>query len=355
MTAEHPPGPGTAAVVVALLTVYLVWGSTYLAIAVMIETLPPLLAAGARFSLAGILVLGGVRLFAAWRGNADRLQWPTRIHWRSAAIVGTLLLLGGNGGVVLAELRIPSGVAAVLVATLPIWLAVFDAVLTRRRPSGLVIGGLVAGIVGVAVLVAPVEGLAGIDPVGVGLVVFAAIAWAIGSLYARRAPLPSNGLIVTGMEMLAGGAALMLGGVLLGEIGRMNVEAFSVRSLIALAYLVVFGSILAFTAYTWLLANVSVAIVGTYAYVNPVVAVVLGALVLSEPITLRTVIASAVIVGAVVAMVSGRPRDAAAAPAVEPEPEAVDGPPDRDAPMPPPAHVRPSDERGTDPVPGRAS
>ena len=162
--------PSTVAVVVALLIVYVVWGSTYFAIAVMIESLPPLLAAGARYATAGALVLGALAAHARWSRSATTPERPTRAHWRSAAIVGTLLLLGGNGGVVQAELRIPSGVAAVLIATVPIWLAVVDAVLTRRRPSGLVVGGLVAGLVGVAVLLVPVEGLEGLDPLGIALV-----------------------------------------------------------------------------------------------------------------------------------------------------------------------------------------
>lgn len=298
------------AVIVALLIVYVVWGSTYFAIAVMIETLPPLLAAGTRYVVAGTLVLGALAAHARWRPAAGAADRPTPVHWRSAAIIGTLLLLGGNGGVVLAELRIPSGVAAVLVATVPIWLAVFDAVLTRRRPSGLVIGGLVAGLVGVAVLLVPVEGVEDLDPLGIGLVVGAAISWAAGSLYARRAPVPRSGLRLTGMEMLAGGAALIIGGTFLGEIGRTDVADFSVRSSVAFVYLVMFGSIVAFTAYMWLLANVSVSTVGTYAYVNPIVAVALGAVFLSEPITPRTVVATVIIIGAVIAMVSGRPRTA---------------------------------------------
>jgi drug/metabolite transporter (DMT)-like permease len=308
MTPAAKPRPSTAAVAAALLTVYIVWGSTYLAIAVMIETLPPLLAAGIRFLVAGVLVLGAVVAYARLRGRT--LERPRLVHWRSAAIVGTLLLAGGNGGVVLAELRIPSGVAAVLVATTPIWLAVFDAILTRRRPSALVIGGLVAGIIGVAVLLAPVEGFGELDPLGVGLVIVAEIAWASGSLYARHAPLPRSGLLLTGMEMVAGGAALLLAGTLLGELGQADVGAFSLRSLLAVGYLIVFGSIVAFTAYTWLLANTSVAIVGTHAYVNPVVAVALGAILLSEPITPRMIIASVIIIAAVVAMVSGRPQAA---------------------------------------------
>jgi drug/metabolite transporter (DMT)-like permease len=322
--------PSTAAVVGALLVVYVVWGSTYFAIALMIETLPPLLSAGVRYATAGLLVVGALLAHARFRRGAASLERPSAAHWRSAAIVGVLLLLGGNGGVVLAELHIPSGMAAVLVATVPIWLAIFDAIVTRRRPSGLVIGGLVAGIGGVAVLLVPLEGLDQLDPVGVGLVVGAAISWALGSMVARHAPLPRSGLLVTGMEMLAGGAALVLAGSLLGEIGRTNVAAFSLASLLALGYLVVFGSIVAFTAYTWLLANVPVSTVGTYAYVNPIVAVALGAVFLAEPITLRTVVATVVIVGAVVAMVSGRPRLAEETGpdpetgALEPEPAGID-------------------------------
>ena len=332
MTHRDRPRPSTAAVVVALLIVYVVWGSTYLAMAVMIETMPPLLAAGARYGTAGAIMLGALAAHARWRRGSPGpgpTERPTRAQWRSALIVGGLLLLGGNGGVVLAELFIPSGIAAVLVATVPIWLAVLDALLTRRRPSGLVLGGLAAGIVGVAVLLVPVEGLDGLDPLGVGLVVVAALSWAGGSIYARHASLPRSGLLGTGMEMLAGGACLLVGGALIGEVGRTDLGAFSTSSLLAWAYLVVFGSIVAFTAYTWLLHRVPVSIVGTYAYVNPIVAVALGALILSEPITLRTAVAAAIIIGAVVAMVSGRPRETeepGPGPEVAPlEPEDADG------------------------------
>lgn len=310
MTYANSSRPSTAAVAIALLIVYVVWGSTYLGIAVMIETLPPLLAAGVRYVTAGLLMLGAITAHARFRRRAQRAERPTPAHWRSAFVVGSLLLLGGNGGVVLAELFIPSGVAAVLVATMPIWLAVFDAVLSRRRPSGLVIGGLIAGIVGVVILLAPVEGVDDLNPLGIALVIGATVSWAAGSLYARRAPLPRSQLLATGIEMLGGGIMLVVAGALLGEIGRTNVEDFSLRSLVAVAYLIVFGSIVAFTAYTWLLANVPVSTVGTYAYVNPIVAVALGAVFLSEPITPRTLVAAAIIIGAVVAMVSGRPREA---------------------------------------------
>ena len=302
--------PSTAAVIVALLIVYVVWGSTYLAIAVMIETMPPLLAAGVRYGSAGAIMLAVLAARARLRPSTDPPEKATGAHWRSAFIVGGLLLLGGNGGVVLSELFIPSGIAAVLVATVPIWMAVFDAVATRRRPSALVIGGLFAGIAGVAVLVVPVAGIKGLDPLGVCLVLGATISWAAGSIYARRAPLPRSGLLGTGMEMVAGGVALVVAGTLLGEIGRTDIGEFSARSIVAIVYLVLFGSIVAFTAYTWLLAHVPVATVATYAYVNPIVAVALGAFFLSEPITPRTLIAAAIIIGAVIAMVSGRARSA---------------------------------------------
>ena len=325
MTSANPSRPSTAAVATALLTVYVVWGSTYLGIAIMIETLPPLLAAGVRYVVAGLLMLGALAAYHRFRRRTEPAERPAAVHWRSAFVIGTLLLLGGNGGVVLSELFITSGIAAVLVGTMPIWMALFDAILSRRMPSSLVIGGLVAGFVGVAILVWPVEGIDRIDPLGIGLVIVADISWAAGSLYARRAPLPRSPLLGTGMEMLAGGIMLVLAGSLIGEIGRTNVEEFSLRSLLALAYLIVFGSIAAFTAYTWLLANVPVSTVSTYAYVNPIVAVALGAVILSEPITPRRLIATAIILAAVVAMVSGRPREveeprpARGAPELEPE------------------------------------
>jgi drug/metabolite transporter (DMT)-like permease len=299
--------PPTLAVVVALVIVYVVWGSTYLGIAIMIETMPPLLSAGARYGLAGLIMLAVVAGHA--RLTRSSLAMPTGAQWAAAAIVGILLLLGGNGGVVLAELYIPSGMAAVLIASLPIWLALFDSIGSRRRPSGLVIGGLAAGLIGVVILLAPVEGIGELDPIGVALCLGAEISWALGSLYGRR-PNVRQGAFGTGMTMFAGGVALLVAGTVLGEVGRTDLAAISVRSWLAFGYLVVFGSILAFTAYTWLLANVSVSVVGTYAYVNPIIAVALGAIILSEPLTPRSLVATVIILGAVIAMVSGRPREA---------------------------------------------
>ncbi len=311
-------GPSTLRVAVALLTVYIVWGSTYLGIAVMIETLPALLAAGMRYLLAGGLVLAFLMLRARLRGVP--LERPGPRQWRATAIVGVLLLFGGNGFVVLAELHIPSGIAAVMIATVPIWMALLDALVTGHRPSALASGGIVAGFIGVAILIAPVSGGPAVDPLGIGLALVATLAWAIGSIYGRGAPLPRSALLGTGMEMLVGGAALFLGGVVIGELPSADPAGFSTASLLALAYLIVFGSIVAFSAYVWLLANVPVSTAATYAYVNPIVAVALGALILSEPVTPRSFVAAVVIIVAVIAMVSGRPRRAGDA---TPAPEAA--------------------------------
>lgn len=305
---------GALQVAVALGTVYIVWGSTYLAIAYVVETMPPLLAAGARFLVAGGLLMGFVAARARWRrrtgGAGPAAERPRFAHWRTAAIVGTLLLLGGNGMVSVAEKTIPSGVAAVIIATVPIWMSVFDALLTRRAPSPLAIGGLVVGLAGVAILLLPGEGLDALDPFGIGVLVVATIAWAAGSLYARHGPLPRNQLLGTGMEQVAGGAVLLLVGLAIGEAGQADLGAASAASIIGLVYLIVVGSLVGFTAYIWLLNNVAVTTAATYAYVNPIVAVALGFVVRGEELSLRTLLAAALIIGAVVAMVSGRPRRA---------------------------------------------
>ncbi len=297
--------------VIALLAIYIVWGSTYLAIAYVVDTLPPFGSAGVRYAIAGLLMLGLLWIHGRLRRRADERERPSWVHWRSALIIGSLLLLGGNGFVVLAEQPglLPSGIAAVLVATVPIWLNLFDALLSRRRPSALVLGGVAAGFAGVVVLVAPTNGIAAINPAGVGLVLIATLSWAAGSLYQRRAPLPRSPWIATGMEMLAGGAALVVASILTGEPGRADPTTYSTQSLVALGYLIVVGSLVGFSAYIWLLHNAPVSTVATYAYANPVVAVALGAWLRSEPITPRTLLAAAIIIAAVVAMVSGRPRE----------------------------------------------
>jgi len=313
--ADVIPGhrPSTAAVVLAMGTIYLVWGSTDYFIAVMVETLPPLVAAGVRYLLAGMLMFCFLLARNGWQRrhgmSSERLlRRPTGAEWRTATIVGLLLLLGGNGGVVLGELRIPSGLAAVIIATVPIWMNVVDGILVGRAPGRLAALGLLVGLLGVGILLYPSAGADRLDPIGIGLVLGAALSWTAGSLLARRGPLPRNQLLGSGMEMLAGGAGLLVVGIASGELANVDPSNFSTASLLAVGYLVVVGSVLAFSAYTWLLGHVPISTVSTYAYVNPIVAVALGTVLRNEQITPRMLLAALVILGAVVAMVRGRPR-----------------------------------------------
>jgi drug/metabolite transporter (DMT)-like permease len=280
---------------------------------VAIETLPPLLMSAARFLLAGTILYA----LAVRRGDraGDR---PTPRHWAAAAIVGAALLFVGNGGVAWSETRIDSGIAALLVATIPLWMAALDRLLFggRLRPAAVL--GLVVGLGGVALLVGP-GGEGGIDPIGALACLGAALAWAWGSLYARGAALPARPLVGAGMQMLAGGALLALAGVATGELGDVDLAAVSGRSLVAVAYLVVVGSLITYSAYLWLLKAAPTALVSTYAYVNPVVAVALGALFLSEPVTLWMVLAGLAIVASVALIVTARPAPRPA-PASRPEP-----------------------------------
>jgi drug/metabolite transporter (DMT)-like permease len=305
-------GSSTLPIILALGTVYLVWGSTYLAISYVVETMPPFVGAGTRFLAAGAVLVAFLLAQHRWRrarGAPSTLAAPRLVEWRTAAIVGTLLLLGGNGMVMVAEQSVPTGIAAVIIATVPIWMSSADALLSRRFPGWLAIGGLLVGLIGVAILLLPSDGIDAVDPIGIGILMIAALAWAAGSVYARRGPLPRNELLGTGMEQLAGGASLFLVAAAVGEFGRLDIAAVSTASWLGLGYLIVFGSLVAFTAYVWLLNHAPVTTVATYAYVNPVVAVVLGLLFRGETLTLRTILAAALIIGAVVAMVSGRPRD----------------------------------------------
>ncbi|HET9225256.1 MAG TPA: drug/metabolite exporter YedA [Thermoanaerobaculia bacterium] len=273
----------------ALAAVYVIWGSTYLAIRFAIETLPPFWMAGVRFLVSGLLLYG----WARWRGAPK----PSRIHWGSAALIGGLLLLGGNGAVVWAEQRLDSGAAALLVSTVPIWMVLFEWL--RRggtRPTLGVVAGLALGFAGLVMLVKPSGGdTGGFDAVGVAVLLLGCMSWAWGSLRSRHVPLPESPLLATGMEMLAGGALFMVAGLLTGEAGRLDLAAASPKSLLALGYLVLFGSLLGFTAYIWLLRVTSPALASTYAYVNPVVAVLLGWAFAGEPLTAGMLVAAAVI------------------------------------------------------------
>lgn len=278
----------------ALATVYLVWGSTYLAIRFAIETLPPFSMAGLRFLLAGAVLYLWARATGAAR--------PQRRYWGPSAGIGALLLLGGNGAVVWAEHHIPSGVAALLVAVEPVWIALLaPLVLGHRRAGARAVLSLLAGIAGVAVLVIDPAGFdaTSIDPAGALAVVLGSLAWAIGSLWTVRAALPDSRPMATALQMLTGGAMLVLAGGAAGEWGGIHYETMSARSLLAFLYLVVFGSIIAFSAYAYLLRTARPAVAATYAFVNPVVAVLLGWLFAGESLTWRVAVASVLILAAV--------------------------------------------------------
>jgi drug/metabolite transporter (DMT)-like permease len=297
---EGAPGePRPSTVLLAFAAVYLVWGSTYLAIRFAIETVPPMTMAAIRFSVAGVLLYGWSRARGAAR--------PTARQWRDAAIVGTLLLAGGNGAVVLAEQWVPSGLAALLVATVPLWLVILDALFgSRSRPSRRAITGLAMGFGGVALLTgSPGVGAGGPEELlGALLVLCGSFVWAAGSLYSRYATTAPRPRMWVGMQMLAGSVALAALALAFGEPARWDPAAISARSWWALAYLIVFGAVIGYTAYIWLLRVSTPARVGTYAYVNPVVALLLGWALAGEPLTFRSLAAGAIILGSVVVITS---------------------------------------------------
>ena len=295
-----------ARTVFAFAVLYVVWGSTYLAIRFALETLPGFAMAGVRFLVAGGLVYAWARL----RGTPA----PTRREWRSAAIVGALLLLGGNGAVVWAERTVPSGPAALLIATMPLWVVLIEwARHGGSRPGFAVLAGLVLGFTGVGILIDPIGAVRGgtIDPVGALVLVLGSLSWSVGSALAPRLDLPKSMLLGTAMEMIAGGVLLTVLAAVTGELAEVDLTAASFRSLGALLYLIVFGSILAFNAFVYLLKAAPPARVATYAYVNPVVAVLLGWLLANEPIDARVLAATGIIVAAVAMVTFGRstPRD----------------------------------------------
>jgi drug/metabolite transporter (DMT)-like permease len=281
-------------IALAFAAVYLIWGSTYLAIRFAIETIPPYLMGGVRFLIAGGLLYAVLR----WRG----VRSPSRWQWRSAIIVGGLLLFGGNGGVIVAEQYVPSSLAALIVAMVPLWMVLLNWWWGDRvRPNVGTALGVGLGLVGIVLIAAPGQSAAegAINPIGLVMLIGASLSWSIGSLYARKAALPSNALLSTSMEMLAGGAFMLIAGLLLGQGAQIRFDQISVLSLSALGYLILFGSLIGFTAYVWLLKVSTPARVSTYAFVNPVVAVFLGWLLAGEELSLRVLVAAAVIIVAV--------------------------------------------------------
>jgi drug/metabolite transporter (DMT)-like permease len=290
-----------AQIVAAFASIYIIWGSTYLAIRYAVETIPPFLMGGTRFLVSGALLY----IWSRYRG-APR---PTRLHWRNAVIAGGFLLLGGNGAVVWAEQFVPSGLTALLVSILPFWLVIIEWVRPpRKRPTGAVLVGLVLGFIGIIVLVGPgnIGGNGDVSLVGAVVLILGSLSWAIGSFWSRDAELPKSGLLTTGIEMLGGGALLIIVGALSGEFSHLDVHHISRASAVGLGYLITFGSLLGFTSYIWLLDKVSPAHLGTYAYVNPLVAVVLGWAIAGERLSIRTGVAAAIVICAVALITTAR-------------------------------------------------
>ena len=283
-------------VIAAFAAVYTIWGSTYLAIRYAVETIPPFLMGGARFVVSGVLLYAFTRMRGA--------PAPTRAQWRSAFVTGVLLLVGGNGAVIWSEQHVPSGLVALIVAIVPLWMVVFEwARPGGKRPAPAVFVGLALGLAGLALLIGPdafAHGSASRLDVGAALVpIVGSMLWALGSIYSRYAPRAASAQLATGMKMLMGGAAFLVVSALAGEPRHFSPGAVTTPSLIGFLYLVTFGSLIGFTAYIYLLGATTPAKVSTYAYVNPVVAVVLGWAVAGEPLTGRMVVAAAVILGGV--------------------------------------------------------
>ena len=295
------PEPSRTLLLGAFGIVYVVWGSTYLAIRIAIETIPPLLMAGTRFLVAGAILYAWARARGAPR--------PGVRAWRDAALLGTLFLFIGNGGLVWAETRVPSGLAAVLAATTPLWTVLierFRGAADAVRP--LVYAGLVLGLGGVILLMLPGGHEQAVDLLGAGIILIAALVWAYAMVISRSLTLPDSGALSAAIQMLAGGALLIIVGSLAGEWSGFAPHTASLRSLLGLGYLIVFGSLVAYSAFTWLLRVAPAGRVSTYAYVNPVVAVLLGWLLASEPFGARELAASAVIIAGVALIISGRTR-----------------------------------------------
>jgi drug/metabolite transporter (DMT)-like permease len=315
------PHVNPLAIWIGILVLWVVWGSTYLGMKLAMDSLPPFIMGAARFVPAGVLLSV---LVIAW--NRGGVPMPTGRQLLDATIVGTLLLVGGTGLVAWGEQTIATGIAALLIALVPMWLAIFGRVLFREAVPGIVAAGIVVGLVGVAILAWPAGGVGDLDPAGLAALLVSPILWSLGTLYAaRRAVLPAPALLASGFEMVAAGLAFVVLASISGEWSGFDVAAVTATSWLGIGYLVVIGSLVGYTTFAWLIQVAPLSRVSTYAYVNPVVAVVLGSLFLAEPFTARTIVASIVIVAAVVLIVTGRGRAAGSA-AGDREPVAVPSP-----------------------------
>jgi drug/metabolite transporter (DMT)-like permease len=298
-----PNSPGTLRLVLAFLAVYIIWGSTYLAIRFGVESLPPFLMAATRHVIPGLILFG-------WR-RARGVPAPTAAQWQGALLVGLLLLLGGNGLVTWAEQWVPSGLTALLIASVPLFMGLLSGMVEpASRPRARGIAGIVLGFAGVAVLVEPHGELAASRPVLLGAagILAGSFLWATGSLFSRKATMPKDPFLATSVQMLGGAVGCLVAGTLSGEWSRVDLAAVSARSAFSLLYLVLFGSIVAFSAYVWLLQVAAPAKVATYAYVNPVVAVFLGWTLGGEAVSSRTLLASVIIIASVVMITTERNR-----------------------------------------------
>jgi drug/metabolite transporter (DMT)-like permease len=302
-----------AVVWLAILILYVVWGSTYLGIRIAVESIPPFTMAATRFTIAGFVMLSVVALV---RRSAFKL--PSKAELRDSFIVGALLMGGGMGAVAWGEQTVPSGIAALLIAMMPVWIAIFGRVFLHERLPFAAALGIGVGMAGVAILVWPsIVVDRSLDPAGIVALLISPICWAAGSVFAaHRATLPRDPFVTTGLQMLSGALVLGVAAIVVGEPGRVRLDDIDSNSLIALAYLTAIGSLVAFTAYAWVLRHAPLPLIATYAFVNPVVAVVLGAVVLGEVVTPLQVVAGAVIVVGVALIILSRSR--MASPAEEP-------------------------------------
>jgi len=314
------PAPTRIWIIVAFAALYLIWGSTYLGIRFAIETIPPFLMAGTRFLIAGIIMYG-----IAWSQGIGKSSWA---NWRTSLIIGACLLLGGNGGVTISEKYIDSGLAAVIVAIVPIYIVVLGwATGTAARPTPIVWLGLAGGFIGVGVLLGPAVRFSSSDgrhpAIGMSILLVSSFLWSAGSLYSRSAKHAASPFLTAAQQMLCGGLLLLLAGMATGETRRFHPESMSMLSVASFVYLVIIGAVVGYTAYIWLLRHCDPAKVATYAYVNPIVAVLLGAAFAGETLSRRALVAASLIIGSVAMVITaqqlrarvGAPFSAAVAPA----------------------------------------
>ena len=312
-TPQIPAKPSRAEssrwVPIAFIAVYLLWGSTYIGIRIAIETIPPLAMVAIRHSLVGLLLYP----FLRWKTGIR----PTRAQWITTSVTGVLLLCVANGGLSWAETRVPSGIAALLLATISLWLVILDWLRPGgTRPVPRVFVGLILGFLGLALLVGPasVAGARRIDPLGAGVLMVGAFVWACASIYSKHRPMPASPLLSIAMQSLAAGAVLWIVALVSGEFQSLHFASISRRSWLAILYLIVFGSGIGFTAYVYILKNSTAAKVATYGFVNPVVALFLGWAIAAEAVTPRTAIAATVILTAVILVITA-PRGVPVKPA----------------------------------------